>query len=189
MSLRVSVFKKFIFTSIAFAAVLLFTASAFAQPGGVPNPVGSTTPSSGEGKEVGSPPVINGSSDPLYSRLLQNLINLQFGRGGGGACIAGPNGPLCGSYQNGKFSLNNSGTGVAGISGPYVHQMIDSAACRVLAIPQGSFGALVMIVTGVVAIVSGALGAYKMALSTLTIGIGSWILAPIVALFFPISCA
>ena len=150
MSLRVSVFKKFVFTSTAIAAVLLFAASAFAQPGGVPvpRPLGSQTPSGEGGGEAGTPPVSNGSSDPFYNRLLQNLISLQFGRSGGGACISGPNGPLCGSYQNGKFALNNGGNGVAGISGPYVHQMIDSAACRVLAI-----------------------------------------LAPIVSLFFPISCA
>jgi len=80
----------------------------------------------------------------------------------------------------------NSGNG--SVSGPFLHQQIDNAACRVLAIPEGSFGALIMIAAGLVAIVAGALGSYKLALSTIAIGAGAWILRPIVSLFFPIGC-
>ena len=99
----------------------------------------------------------------------------------GGACVAG----FCASGGPGGFSFGN---GQYGAGGPYYHPQITAMACTVLGIPEGSFGALVMIVAGIIAIVSGALGAYRAALSTIVIGAGSWILAPIVGLFFPLPC-
>jgi hypothetical protein len=169
--------------------LVLLSSSAFAQVvGGVPS-VGNTSSGSGTtgGSSGGSTlPTIDNSS--WYSNILQNVYNLRIGRGGTGACIQGPNGPLCGGYSNGTFTLNNGVGVMGGMAGPFVHPAIDAAACRVLGLPEGSFGALIMITSGLVAVVAGALGAYKAALSTLSIGAGAWILRPIVSLFFPLGC-
>ncbi len=49
---------------------------------------------------------------------------------------------------------------------------------------EGSFGALVMISAGIGAIVAGAFGAYKAAISLLFVAVGAFILRALVSLFF-----
>jgi len=96
---------------------------------------------------------------------------------GADGCIGG--GPGVAGGSSGSFGgLGNGG----------YNEQINAAACTLLGIPMGSFGALVMIFAGIIAIVSGAMGAYKMALSTIVVGAGSWILFPIVQMFFPVQC-
>jgi hypothetical protein len=89
---------------------------------------------------------------------------------------------------NRNFFGTGTGGGAGGFGTGGYNEQINAAACTLLGIPMGSFGALVMIVAGISAIVAGALGAYKMALSTIVIGAGSWVLFPIVQMFFPVQC-
>jgi hypothetical protein len=74
--------------------------------------------------------------------------------------------------------------GGVGMGGGNFNSQSYTLACLVLSIPQGSFGALLMVVSGLMAVIGAALGMYKLALSTLVVGIGSWLIQPIVSLFF-----
>lgn len=49
---------------------------------------------------------------------------------------------------------------------------------------EGAFGALIMVVAGLGAIVAAAMGAYKMALTCLVVAVGAFILRALVSLFF-----
>jgi hypothetical protein len=49
---------------------------------------------------------------------------------------------------------------------------------------EGAFGALVMVVAGLGAIVAAALGSYRAAVSLLVVAVGSFILRALVSLFF-----
>ena len=51
---------------------------------------------------------------------------------------------------------------------------------------EGSFGALVMVIAGIFAIVSAAFGQYRAALGCLVIGVGSFILRSFISTFFNI---
>ncbi len=64
---------------------------------------------------------------------------------------------------------------------------IDKAADKLLKAIQGPFGALIMIVAGIFAIVCAAMGSYKVALSLLVISLGAFILRSIIATFFNVN--
>lgn len=49
----------------------------------------------------------------------------------------------------------------------------------------GSFGALIMIVAGLVAIISASMGAYRAAMSALVVAVGAFVLRSIVSAFWP----
>lgn len=59
--------------------------------------------------------------------------------------------------------------------------------CRILAIHEGNFGALAMIIAGIVALVSAAMGNYKACISVLVVGCGTWIVRPILQIFFDVT--
>lgn len=66
---------------------------------------------------------------------------------------------------------------------------IASAICRLYALMDKGFGALLMTVAGVGAIVASAMGGYRAATTMLVTGIGSFIMRSVVDLFFPgINC-
>ncbi len=69
-------------------------------------------------------------------------------------------------------------------SAEYDPGMIDCAVGALFQLIEGSFGALVMVVSGLGAIVSAALGAYRAAVGMLIVATGSFILRSLVALFF-----
>ncbi len=50
---------------------------------------------------------------------------------------------------------------------------------------EGSFGALIMIVAGLVAIIAAAMGAYRAAMAALVVAVGAFILRSFVNIFFP----
>jgi len=50
---------------------------------------------------------------------------------------------------------------------------------------EGSFGALIMIVAGLVAIIAAAMGAYRAAMAALVVAVGAFILRAFVTAFFP----
>lgn len=62
--------------------------------------------------------------------------------------------------------------------------MIDCAVGALFQLIEGSFGALIMVVSGLGAIVSAALGAYRAAVGMLVVAVGAFILRSLVALFF-----
>lgn len=61
---------------------------------------------------------------------------------------------------------------------------IRDAICQLLMFQEGAFGALVMVVAGIGAIVSSAFGAYRAATSLIVVACGSFILRSLVTLFF-----
>lgn len=58
------------------------------------------------------------------------------------------------------------------------------AVGNLLAFIEGSFGALVMVVAGIIALIAAVMGNYKAALGMLVIAIGAFILRSLVSLFF-----
>ncbi len=66
----------------------------------------------------------------------------------------------------------------------YTGQLESYATGNMLRFIEGSFGALVMISAGIGAIVAGAFGAYKAAISLLFVALGAFILRALVSLFF-----
>jgi len=65
--------------------------------------------------------------------------------------------------------------------------MITVGLCNVLALTNGSFGAALTIVAGLVALVGSAMGSYKAAMSVLIVAAGSWLIQPLMELFFGIA--
>ncbi|MDR2337031.1 MAG: hypothetical protein LBE20_00055 [Deltaproteobacteria bacterium] len=74
---------------------------------------------------------------------------------------------------------NNQGTGAA------AGAIIKDQMCKILILLEGPFGALVMVVAGLAAVVTAAMGAYKMAMSCVVIACGSYIVGAFLVLFFP----
>ncbi len=58
------------------------------------------------------------------------------------------------------------------------------AADYLLAVIEGAFGALVMVVAGIAAIVAATMGAYRASVAMLVVAVGSFILRSLVELFF-----
>jgi len=173
-------------------------------------PGGESLPASQCGAGAGGGGTRGGGSGNIFNRNSGGWTATGWGNGGGGGLggaggVAGGGlGGLFGSrfyVGRGAFGVGgpgggvqvgggviSGGTGANGGFGGGFNNQINAAACTILQIPMGSFGALVMAFAGIIAIVSGALGAYKMALSTIVVGAGSWILFPVVSMFFPVNC-
>ena len=62
--------------------------------------------------------------------------------------------------------------------------LIDGAVGSLFELIEGSFGALVMVVAGLGAIIAAAMGAYRASLGMLVVAVGSFILRSLVSLFF-----
>lgn len=62
--------------------------------------------------------------------------------------------------------------------------LIRNAVGNIFALIEGAFGALIMVIAGVIAIVAAAMGAYRAAVSMLIVAIGAFILRSLVSLFF-----
>ncbi|MCC6953268.1 MAG: hypothetical protein IT290_04050, partial [Deltaproteobacteria bacterium] len=78
-----------------------------------------------------------------------------------------------------RVRLPRTGLNIGGVGfqvGSQSEALIEDQVCNVLGLTEGRFAALVMVVSGLIAIVSAATGAYRMALATLIVGIGSYIL-------------
>jgi len=61
---------------------------------------------------------------------------------------------------------------------------IDEAICWLMHFQQGSYGALLMAVSGIGAIVTAAMGNYRTAMNCLVVGVGSWLIQPVAILMF-----
>ena len=65
---------------------------------------------------------------------------------------------------------------------------ISEAVCRLLGFIQGDFGALLMVIAGIVAIITAVMGAYRLALSLVVVAVASFILPALVRVFFDVDC-
>lgn len=90
----------------------------------------------------------------LYSGLLQ----LSYAQGGG---------------PQGSFTEN-----------AYGDDLVRCAVANLYKLVEGAFGALVMVVAGLGAIIAAAMGAYRASLGMLVVAVGSFILRSLVSLFF-----
>lgn len=66
----------------------------------------------------------------------------------------------------------------------YNDNLIRNAVANLFAMIEGAFGALIMVVAGLGAIVAAAMGAYRLAVSMLVVAVGAFILRALVSLFF-----
>ena len=83
-----------------------------------------------------------------------------------------------------SFAYSGSASGT-GTNGPNFDQSrISDAVSLLFDLIEGAFGALVMVVAGLAAIISAAMGAYRAALGMLVVAVGAFILRSLVSLFF-----
>lgn len=68
--------------------------------------------------------------------------------------------------------------------GAYNDARVAEAINRIFQYLEGSFGALIMVVAGILAIVSAALGQYRTSINLLVVAVGAFILRSLVATFF-----
>lgn len=77
-------------------------------------------------------------------------------------------------------STNNVGYARANFD----ERQISAAVGNLFRLVEGSFGALIMVVAGLGAIVAAAMGAYRLAVSMLVVAVGAFILRSLVSIFF-----
>ncbi len=87
--------------------------------------------------------------------------------------------------QNFSLSFGSNAPDASVIN--YNEDRILAAVRTIFGYIEGAFGALVMVVSGLGAILSSAFGQYKAALGCLVVAVGSFILRSVVATFFDIS--
>lgn len=61
---------------------------------------------------------------------------------------------------------------------------IDQAICWLMHFQTGTYGALLMAVAGLGAVVGGAVGNYKTAINCLVVGVGAWLIQPVAQIMF-----
>lgn len=66
----------------------------------------------------------------------------------------------------------------------YEDALVRNAVGNLLMLIEGAFGALIMVVAGLGAIVAAAMGAYRAAVGMLVVAVGAFILRALVSLFF-----
>lgn len=66
----------------------------------------------------------------------------------------------------------------------YEDDLVRGAVANLFALIEGAFGALIMVVAGLGAIVAAAMGAYRAAVGMLVVAVGAFILRALVSLFF-----
>jgi len=66
----------------------------------------------------------------------------------------------------------------------YDDTLVQNAVGQLFCLIEGAFGALIMVVAGLGAIVAAAMGAYRAAVGMLVVAVGAFILRALVSLFF-----
>ena len=66
----------------------------------------------------------------------------------------------------------------------YDDELVRNAVGNLFRLIEGAFGALIMVVAGLGAIVAAAMGAYRAAVGMLVVAVGAFILRALVSLFF-----
>jgi hypothetical protein len=80
--------------------------------------------------------------------------------------------------------MTNGAVAQVGTDIEYNDERLASAVARIFAYLEGSMGALVMVVSGLGAIMSAALGQYRTAMGCLVVAVGSFILRSVLNTFF-----
>ncbi len=94
-----------------------------------------------------------------------------------------------GLLSGGMVSLSSAQGGGAGPLGSFSpanfqDDLIRNAVGNLFRLIEGAFGALIMVVSGLGAIVAAAMGAYRAAIGMLVVAVGAFILRSLVSLFF-----
>lgn len=82
------------------------------------------------------------------------------------------------------IGLQHLGHAQTNLEPNYDDTQVREAVGLIFQLVEGAFGALVMVIAGIIAIVSAALGSYRSAMSMLVVAIGAFILRAMVSLFF-----
>ncbi len=84
------------------------------------------------------------------------------------------------------FSIAQSGQGPTGswTQANYDDELVRAGVGNLFRLIEGAFGALIMVVAGLGAIVAAAMGAYRAAVGMLVVALGAFILRALVSLFF-----
>lgn len=87
------------------------------------------------------------------------------------------------------FSIDSAIAQGGGPTGSYSQAQFDDALIRssvgmLFKLIEGSFGALIMVVSGLGAIVAASMGAYRASVGMIVVAVGSFILRSLVSLFF-----
>jgi hypothetical protein len=89
-------------------------------------------------------------------------------------------------FVNAQPSTNGVGGGGSGSGGSgEASKIIKEQLCKILGLLQGTFGALILIVAGLAAVVTAAMGAYKLAMACVVIACGAFVIESFQILFFP----
>jgi hypothetical protein len=107
-----------------------------------------------------------------------------------GAALASRFGRMLTALSGAALLLAGLGTAVNAHAqnGPDYHIVL--GLCKVLYLTEGSYGVLVMSIAGLVAIVSAAMGAYKTAMNLIIVGVGAYLIRPMIFVFFgDVSCS
>ena len=86
----------------------------------------------------------------------------------------------------GLLTLGSADIAFAQSKDSFEDTRIRKAICLLLQFIEGAFGALIMVVAGLGAIVAAAMGAYRLAISMLVVAIGAFILRALVDVFFDV---
>ena len=84
------------------------------------------------------------------------------------------------------FSIAQNGQGPSGswTQANYDDELVRAGVGNLFRLIEGAFGALVMVVAGLGAIIAAAMGAYRAAVGMLVVALGAFILRALVSLFF-----
>ncbi len=89
-----------------------------------------------------------------------------------------------GVYDAAFAQLGGTGNGAAGLVTTYNDTRFSDALNAILTYIEGTFGAMVMVASGIGAIMSAAFGQYRAALGLLVVAVGAFILRSLVGTFF-----
>ena len=85
----------------------------------------------------------------------------------------------------GLIAVGTTGLAMAQAGTGDMSRIEDAASIILVDLVEGPFGALIMIVAGLVAIIAAAMGAYRAAMAALVVAVGAFILRSFVSIFFP----
>ena len=83
-----------------------------------------------------------------------------------------------------QFSLAQQGPMGSWSEAGFDDQLIRNSVGNLFKLIEGAFGALVMVIAGLFAIIAAAIGSYRAALGMLVVAVGAFILRALVSLFF-----
>lgn len=93
-------------------------------------------------------------------------------------------GLVAGGVADFSFALQGQGTSGSFATPGYQEELVQEGVGNLFRLIEGAFGALIMVVSGLGAIIAAAMGAYRAAVGMLVVALGAFILRALVSLFF-----